>query len=55
MSHRPYFTAEDAQRIGESLGITWEHFDVEQFRLGLDVELERRSRRTRLFRWRRPP
>ena len=40
MSHRPYFTAEDAWRIGASLGITWEHFDVEQFRLGLDVELE---------------
>jgi len=34
------FTAEEARRIGESLGIDWSEFDVEQFRMGLDVELE---------------
>jgi hypothetical protein len=34
------FTAEEARQIGEQLGIDWTHFDVEQFRLGLDVELE---------------
>jgi hypothetical protein len=36
------FTAEDARRIGESIGIEWDvvPFDVEQFRLGLEVELE---------------
>jgi Protein of unknown function (DUF5661) len=36
------FTTEDAREIGESLGIDWRTsaFDVEQFRAGLDVELE---------------
>ncbi len=34
------FTAEEAQRIGETLGIAWDKFDAEQFRMGLDVELE---------------
>ena len=34
------FTIEEAKRIGEALGIDWCKFNVEQFRLGLDVELE---------------
>ena len=34
------YTAEEAKKIGESLGIDWSKFDVEQFRTGLDVELE---------------
>jgi len=34
------FTAEEAKKIGEQLGINWSRFDVEQFRIGLDVELE---------------
>ncbi|MFH1460846.1 MAG: DUF5661 family protein [Patescibacteria group bacterium] len=34
------FTIEDAKRIGEQLGINWDKFDIEQFRMGLDVELE---------------
>lgn len=34
------FTAEEAKQIGEQLGVDWTKFDVEQFRLGLDVELE---------------
>ena len=34
------FTIEEAKRIGEALGIDWCKFDVEQFRMGLDVELE---------------
>ncbi|MCL5411996.1 MAG: hypothetical protein M1150_04695 [Patescibacteria group bacterium] len=34
------FTAEEAKTIGESLGIEWNQYDVEQFRMGLDVELE---------------
>lgn len=37
------FTKEDFKRIGESLGIDWTRFDIEQFRMGLDVELEHRS------------
>lgn len=36
------FTEEQARRIGEQVGIDWaaSRFDVEQFRMGLDVELE---------------
>jgi hypothetical protein len=36
------FSAEEAKRIGEQIGIDWETvpFDVEQFRAGMDVELE---------------
>lgn len=39
-----HFTAEQAGKIGQALGITWDRFDVEQFRMGLDVELEHGSR-----------
>jgi Protein of unknown function (DUF5661)/Domain of unknown function (DUF4389) len=40
------FSAEDARRIGERIGIDWDNspFDVEQFRMGLGVELEHGSR-----------
>jgi len=34
------FTTEEAKQIGEKLGIDWSKFDVEQYRMGLDVELE---------------
>ena len=36
------FSAEQARSIGERIGIDWDSspFDVEQFRMGLDVELE---------------
>jgi hypothetical protein len=36
------FSADEARRIGESIGIDWSSapFDVEQFRKGMDVELE---------------
>jgi hypothetical protein len=42
MSARAGFSAEEARRIGEQIGIDWgsSPFDVEQFRRGLDVELE---------------
>lgn len=39
-----HFTAEEAQKIGEILGIKWDKFDVEQFRRGMDVELEHGTR-----------
>jgi hypothetical protein len=39
-----HFTVEEAKRIGETLGINWNKFDVEQFRMGLDVELEHGKR-----------
>ena len=34
------FTAEEAKEIGEQLGVTWDKWDVDQFRRGMDVELE---------------
>ncbi len=34
------FTADEAKQIGEQLGIDWSNFDIEQFRMGMDVELE---------------
>lgn len=40
MSGKKVFTAEQAKAIGEQLGIDWSKFDVEQFRMGMDVELE---------------
>ena len=40
MTSKKHFTAEEARRIGEALGIDWSKFDVEQYRMGLDVELE---------------
>ena len=40
MSTKKVFTSEQAKNIGEQLGIDWSNFNVEQFRMGLDVELE---------------
>jgi hypothetical protein len=37
---KKHFTAKDAKEIGEKLGIDWSKYDVEQYRMGLDVELE---------------
>ena len=36
------FTADKAREIGETIGIDWttSRFDLEQFRMGLEVELE---------------
>jgi len=38
------FTAEEAKAVGEQLGVEWKKFDVEQFRKGMDVELEHGTR-----------
>lgn len=40
MTAKKHFTAEEAKQIGESLGIDWNKFDIDQYRRGLDVELE---------------
>ncbi len=37
---KKHFTIEEAKKIGEQLGIKWNKFDIEQFRKGMDVELE---------------
>lgn len=40
MTGKKHFSAEEAKKIGEQLGIDWSKFDVEQYRMGMDVELE---------------
>jgi hypothetical protein len=42
MTARKSFTTEEARRVGAQIGIDWGSapFDVEQFRRGMDVELE---------------
>ena len=37
---RTEFSLQEAKEIGEKLGINWQVFDVAQFQLGLNVELE---------------
>lgn len=42
MSEKAHFTVEEARAAGERIGIEWltSPFEVEQFRMGMDVELE---------------
>ena len=40
MAYKKSFTTEDAKKVGDRLGIRWDKFNVEQFRMGMDVELE---------------
>ena len=40
MSAKKHFTNEETEGIGERLGIKWDKFDIDQFRRGMDVELE---------------
>jgi len=44
MSAGKSFTDEHARRIGDRLGINWEEIDLNEFRMGLAVELEHGSR-----------
>jgi Protein of unknown function (DUF5661) len=46
MTEHKSFTVEQARRIGEQVGIDWDAapFDVDQFRRGLEVELEHGAR-----------
>lgn len=46
MSTKQYshFTAKEAERVGKALGVDWHKFDIEQFRMGLDIELEHGSK-----------
>jgi len=38
------FSSDKAKQIGDSLGIDWKKFGVEQFWMGLEVELEHGAR-----------
>ena len=40
MGDKKHFTTEEAKKIGEELEIDWSKFNIEQFRMGMDVELE---------------
>jgi len=40
MTNKKHFSTEEAKKIGEMLGIDWSKLDIEQFRMGMDVELE---------------
>lgn len=44
MSTKHRTTLEEARRIGDIIGVNWQVYDVEQFRNGMDVELEHGSR-----------
>ena len=36
-------TSEQARRVGDEIGVDWNRVDLEQFRLGMDVEFEHGS------------
>ncbi len=36
-------TSDEARRVGEEIGVDWSRFDLEQFRMGMDVEFEHGS------------
>lgn len=37
------FTIEEAKEVGDKIGIDWKNVDLEQFRMGLEVEMEHGS------------
>jgi hypothetical protein len=37
---RVHVTTEEAKEMGDRLGVSWQTFDVDQFRRGMEVELE---------------
>ena len=43
MSNHKQFSEEQAKSIGESIGISWDKVDINEFRMGLTVELEHGS------------
>ena len=38
------YSFDNAKQIGDALGINWSKFEFEQFRMGLEVELEHGTR-----------
>ncbi len=39
-SEKKQFSVDEARQIGETLGICWDTFDVQQFTIGMNVECE---------------
>ena len=48
MASRSHFTVDEARAAGERIGVDWASapFGLEQFRMGMDVELEHGTRDT---------
>ena len=44
MANKRQFDAEEARKVGSALGIDWTTVDLQQFRRGLEVELEHGAR-----------
>ncbi len=44
MSPKRHVTSEEARKIGSGLGIDWRYIALDQFRRGLEVELEHGAR-----------
>jgi hypothetical protein len=44
LNEKKQFSLNEAKQIGDALGIPWDKFGVEQFRMGLIIELEHGSR-----------
>jgi len=44
MPEKKTFTFDQARKAGEALGVDWKKFTVNQFRYGMDVELEHGKR-----------
>ena len=44
MSLKIKFTQEEAKRIGDALGVNWSEVRLDEFRAGLEVELEHGAR-----------
>ena len=40
MTEQRRTTTDEAKRVGDAIGVDWTRFDLEQFRMGMDVELE---------------
>ena len=40
MAEQKRTTSEEARRVGDQIGVDWDRFELEQFRIGMDVEYE---------------
>ena len=43
MSETRRTSPEEARRVGDAIGVDWNRFDLDQFRMGMDVEFEHGS------------
>lgn len=40
MNNKKHFVIDEARGVGEKLGVKWDMFNIEQFQMGMNVELE---------------